>query len=73
MDDPEEQEKYLGDLYTYVPLFMTYLWENPRMVANLIINSKKEDIKNNIAPLVVNCFYENILSSSYIEDQLLFH
>ena len=72
MDDPEEQEKYLGDLYTYVPLFMTYLWENPRMVANLIINSKKEDIKNNIAPLVVNCFYVNILSSSYIEDQLLY-
>ena len=24
--DPVEQEKYLGDIYTYVPLFMNYLW-----------------------------------------------
>ena len=42
------------------------------MVASLLINSKKEDIKNNIAPLIVNNFYENILSSSYIEDYLLY-
>ena len=51
---------------------MNYLWENPKIVANLIINSKKEDIQTNIAPLIVNNFYENILSSSYIEDQLLY-
>ena len=42
------------------------------MMANLLIHSKKEDIKSNIAPLIVNNFYENILSSSYIEDQLLY-
>ena len=37
-----------------------------------MINSKKEDIKNNLAPLIVNNFYENILSSSYIQDHLLY-
>ena len=42
------------------------------MMANLLIHSKKEDIKSNIAPLIMNNFYENILSSSYIEDQLLY-
>ena len=42
------------------------------MIANLLINSKKEDIKKNLAPLIVNNFYENILSSSYIEDYLLY-
>ena len=62
----------MGEIFTYVPLFMNYLWENPKIVANLIINSKKEDIQTNIAPLIVNNFYENILSSSYIEDQLLY-
>ena len=51
---------------------MQSLWENPKIVAYLLINSKKEDIKTNIAPLIVNNFYENILSSSYIEDQLLY-
>jgi hypothetical protein len=51
---------------------MGYLWENPKIVANLLIYSNKEDIKSNIAPLIVNNFYENILSSSYIEDHLLY-
>ena len=51
---------------------MKYLWENPKIVANLLIHSKKEDIKNNMAPLIVNNFYENILSSNYIEEQLLY-
>ena len=51
---------------------MTYLWENPKIVSTLLINGNKEDIKNNIAPLIVNNFYENILSSSYIQDQLLY-
>ena len=51
---------------------MNYLWENPKTVANLLIHSKKDDVENNIAPLIVNNFYENILSSSYIEDQLLY-
>ena len=42
------------------------------MISTLLINAKKEDIKKNIAPLIVNNFYENILSSSYIEDHLLY-
>ena len=70
--DPVEQEKYLGDIYTYVPLFMNYLWNDPKMVSYLLINSKKEDVQKYIAPLIVNNFYENILSSSYIEDHLLY-
>ena len=51
---------------------MFHLWENPKIVATLLINSTKEDIKQNIAPLIVNNFYENILSSNYIEDHLLY-
>ena len=69
---PEEQERYLGDIYTYVPMFMKHLWENPKIVANLLINSNKDDLKNNLAPLIANNFYENILSSSYIEENLLY-
>ena len=45
---------------------MTHLWENPKTVANLLIHSKKEDIKYNMSPLIVKNLYENILSSNYI-------
>ena len=68
----EDQEKYLGDIYTYVPIFMNSLWENPKLVADLIIKSDIKDLKSNIAPFISNNFYENILSSNYIEDQLLY-
>ena len=68
----EDQSKYLGNLYTYVPMFMNYLWENPIIVSKLIINSKKEDVQKYIGPLIINNFYENILSSSYLEDHLLY-
>ena len=51
---------------------MNSLWENPELIADLIIKSDKTDLKNNIAPLIANNFYENILSSNYIEDQLLY-
>ena len=68
----EEKSKFLGSIYTYIPTFMKFLWENPIIVSKLIINSKKEDVQKYIAPLIVNNFYENILSSSYVEDHLLY-
>ena len=72
LDKKEDIGKFFGELYTYVPLFMTFLWENPLVVSKLLIHSKKEDLKQNIVPLIVNNFYENILSSNYIEDHLLY-
>ena len=72
LEKKEDIGKFFGELYTYVPLFMSYLWENPILVSQLLIHSKKEDLKQNIVPLIVNNFYENILSSNYIEDHLLY-
>ena len=68
----DDQEKYLGDIFTYIPTFLNTLWECPKLVANLIIKSDINDLKDNIAPFIANNFYENILSSNYIEDQLLY-
>ena len=51
---------------------MNALWDRPNIVSKLIINSDKNDLKKNIAPFIANNFYENILSSNYIEDQLLY-
>ena len=62
----------LRDLNTYIPNLMNYLWEKPHIVSTLIMNSDKKDIKNNLAPLFMNNFYENILSSNYMEDNLMY-
>ena len=64
-----EELKYLNN---YLPNLLIYLWENPKIVALLLSNSNINDIKNNLASLIVNNFYENILSSNYIEDNLMY-
>ena len=68
----EDQEKYFGEVFTYIPTFMNTLWESPKIVADILKKSDKNDLKNNIAPFIASNFYENILSSNYIEDQLLY-
>ena len=70
--DYEEQHNYLKETYTYLPNLMTFLWKDPKIVAKLLANSDIDDVKNNLAPFVVNNFYENILSSVYIEDNLMY-
>ena len=51
---------------------MDFLWKEPKIVAKLLANSNIDDVKNNLAPFIVNNFYENILSSVYIEDNLMY-
>ena len=46
--------------------------ENPLFVSKLLINSDISDVKNILAPFFMNNFYENILSSNYIEDNLMY-
>jgi hypothetical protein len=70
--DYEEQHNYLKETYTYLPNLMNFLWKDPKIVAKLLANSDIDDVKNNLAPFVVNNFYENILSSVYIEDNLMY-
>ena len=36
------------------------------------MNSKIEDVRSNLAPFFVNNFYKNILSSVYMEDNLMY-
>ena len=62
----------LKELNNYIPNLLKYLWEHPKLVSILLSNSDTVDIKDNLAPLIVNNFYENILSSNYIEDNLMY-
>ena len=68
----EDNKEYLLTLNIYIPKLLNYIWDNPKLVANLLLNADKEDTKKYLAPLICNNFYENILSSNYIEDPLLY-
>ena len=68
----EQNYDYLSDLNTFVTNILKYLWEEPKLIADLFIRADHEDIKQYIAPLICNNFFENILSSNYIEDPLIY-
>ena len=68
----EDKGEILRDLFTYFPKLMNYLWESPKIVALIIQNTNTKDVKEYLAPFFANNFYENILSSSYIEDNLMY-
>ena len=72
IDLKNEEGELLKELNVYIVKLMTYLWDQPKLIANLLLSAKKNDIKENLAPLIANNFYENILSSDYIEDNLLY-
>ena len=62
----------LKELNLYFIKLMKYLWQQPKVVALLLEKSDINDIRETLAPFFVNNFYENILSSNYIEDNLMY-
>ena len=63
---------YLSNLNTYISNILKYLWEEPKILADLLLKADEKDIKEYLAPLICNNFYENILSPNYIEDPLIY-
>ena len=68
----QNSNEYLKDLTNYIPNLLTHLWENPKFVSKLLSNSSISDIKNHLASFIVNNFYDNILSSNSIENNLIY-
>ena len=68
----EQNGESLKDLNNYIPKLLTYLWEDPKIMSNLLINSNIKDIKKIIGPLLANNFYENILSFNYLQENFMF-
>ena len=63
---------YLGDLNTKIPKLLNLLWEEPKIVALLLCNSDNKSVKEVLAPLFCNKFYQNILSPYSVEENLLY-
>ena len=69
----EDPGKLLIDLNMYLPKLMNYLWEEPGIIATTLkYADPTNDLKDILAPLFANDFYENIISSYYIEDNLIY-
>ena len=68
----DEHSDMLRDLNTYFPKLVNYLWEEPKIVALVLKHSDTKELKDDLAPFFANNFYENILSTYYIEDNLMY-
>ena len=68
----ENNYDYLSDLNMFITNILKYLWEEPKLLAELFSKSDLNDIKVHLANLICNNFYQNILSPNYIEDPLIY-
>ena len=68
----ENNSEYLSYLNVYIQTMLKSLWEEPKLVYKLLLKANKDEMKNNLAPLICNNFYENILSPNYIQDPLIY-
>ena len=68
----EERSLFFGELNVYIPNLLKILWDNPKFISKIIINSSNQDVKNNLANFFTNFFYENITSSKCIESNYLY-
>ena len=68
----ENNYEFFSALNQYIKNIVRYLWEEPKLVADLLLRADKEDVKTYLAPFICNNFYQNILSPNYIEDPLIY-
>ena len=68
----EEEGIYLKELNIYIIKLLNFLWEQPKLTADILIHADINDIKDNLAPFIGNFFYDNFLSPYYIQDNLLY-
>ena len=70
--DNDEQCRFFKEMNTYIPKLLFYLWVQPKTVSEILALGDKSLVKEHLAPLIVNNFYENVISSNYIEDNLMY-
>ena len=72
VSDESKQNEILGNINTYIPDFMHQLWENPKSIATILLNSDKNDIKDNLAHFIVHNLYDNLSSLKHKDEQLIY-
>ena len=72
IESEDEFSKIFKSTWTFIKSLLYLLWEDPYVIYLLLSNANINDVKNNLAPFIANNFYQNILSSYYFEDNLMF-
>ena len=68
----KSQKDILGELNLYIERILKLFWESPKLAANLLLNADLNDVKSYLAHLIINNFYENILSPNDREYHLIY-
>ena len=68
----ENNYEFFSDLNRYIANILKYLWEEPKLLADILIGADKQDVKTYLAPFICNNFYQNILYANFIEDPLIY-
>ena len=68
----KDQGKAFGYHKVFIQNILEHLWEKPELMLYIILKCDSNDIKYNLSSFIVNYFYDNILSSSYMENNLLY-
>lgn len=63
---------YLDKLFIVLKKYLDVLWEEPIVVAQILLNADIKDVKENLAHFICNNFYQNILSPYSVEQKLLY-
>ena len=67
-----DQGKVFGYHKVFIQNILEHIWKEPELMFYIISKCSLEDIRENLSSFIVNNFYDNILSSSYMEDNLLY-
>ena len=62
----------LGINKIFIQRFIMLLWNNPKLMIKILNNVDIKELKENLAPFVVDNFYNNYLSGNYLENNLLY-
>ena len=56
----------------FISSFLNILWKCPEVIHHILVKTDNEIVQANLAPLIVNNFYCNLLSGNYLENNLLY-
>ena len=56
----------------YVPKFLKALWDEPKLIAKMLMKADNLEVKEILAPFICNNLYQNVISPYSIEENLLY-
>ena len=67
-----EMSELFGNERLFIQIILEEIWKKPEIMYLIITKCVPEDINYNLSSFIINNFYNNILSSSYMENNLLY-